>query len=102
MKRAKLLCLQNIRFFKDGQLLLAPSDSLVFVESITATIEMQKNDQKHDMVVHIWEDKLLCVQFYNGHASLIESGHIQIPHRILWSVQYGNMDGAIRSHSAKL
>jgi hypothetical protein len=52
MKRTKLLCLQNIRFFKDGQLLLAPSDNLKFADSVAVTFKMQKNDQKHDTVIH--------------------------------------------------
>jgi hypothetical protein len=42
MKRTKLLCLQNIRFFKEGQLLSAPLDNLEFADSIAMTFEMQK------------------------------------------------------------
>jgi hypothetical protein len=42
MKRTKLLCLRNIRFFKDGQLFLAPLDNLEFADSIVVTFEMQK------------------------------------------------------------
>jgi hypothetical protein len=61
MKRTKLLCLQNIRFFKDGQLLLAPSGNLEFTDSIAVTFEMQKNDQKHDTVIHgRTDDPILC------------------------------------------
>jgi hypothetical protein len=52
MKRTKLLCLCNIRFFKDGQLLSFPSDDLESAESVAVTFEMQKNDQKNDTVIH--------------------------------------------------
>jgi hypothetical protein len=52
MKRTKLLCLQNIRFFTDRQLLLAPLDNLEFADSVAMTFEMQRNDQKHDTVIH--------------------------------------------------
>ncbi len=42
MKRTKLLCLQNIRFFKDGHLLLVSSENLEFAGSVAVTFEMQK------------------------------------------------------------
>ena len=61
MKRTKLLCLQNIGFFKDGQLLLAPLDNLEFADSVAVTFEMQKKDQKHDTVIHGRTDNpILC------------------------------------------
>jgi hypothetical protein len=60
-ERTKLLFLQNIRFFKNGQLLLAPLDNLEFADSIAVTFEMQKNDQKHDTVIHGRTDgPILC------------------------------------------
>ncbi len=52
MKPTKLLCLRNIRFFKDGHLISAPSDSLELADSIAVMFEMQKNDKKHDTVIH--------------------------------------------------
>jgi hypothetical protein len=61
MKRTKLLCLQNIGFFKDGQLLLAPLDNLEFTDSIAVTFKVQKNDQKHDtMIQGRTDDPILC------------------------------------------
>ncbi len=61
MKRTKLLCLQNIRFFKEGHLLLALSDNLEFADSMAMTFKMQKNDQKHDTVIHgRTDDPVLC------------------------------------------
>ncbi len=43
-RHAKLLCLQNIRFFEDRHLILAPSADLESADSIAITFEMQKND----------------------------------------------------------
>ena len=51
MKRIKLLCLRNIRFFKNGHLLRAPSDDLEFADSVAMTFEMQKNEE-HETVIH--------------------------------------------------
>ncbi len=57
----KLLCLQNIRFFKDGHLILAPSIDLELADSVEITFEMQKNDSKYDTVIHGWTDNpVLC------------------------------------------
>ncbi len=62
MKRTKLLCLQNIRFFKDGHLLSTPLVNLEFADSVAVTFEMQKNDQKHETVIHGWtDDPILCL-----------------------------------------
>jgi hypothetical protein len=52
MKGTKLLCLRDIRFFKNGHLLPAPSDNLEFADSIAMTFEMQKNEEKHETVIH--------------------------------------------------
>ncbi len=61
MKRTKLLCLRNIRFFKNGHLLLAPSNDLEFAYSVAVTFEMQKNEEKHETVIHGWTDNpVLC------------------------------------------
>jgi hypothetical protein len=61
MKRTKLLCLRNIRLFKDGTLLLAPLDSLELANSVAVTFEMQKNDLKHNTVIHgRTDDATLC------------------------------------------
>jgi hypothetical protein len=43
--RTKLLCLQNIRFSKDGHLILAPSIDLELADSVAITSEMQKEQQ---------------------------------------------------------
>jgi hypothetical protein len=57
----KLLCLQNIRFFKDGHLILEPSANLESADSIAITFKMQKNDSKFDTVIHGWtDDPFLC------------------------------------------
>ena len=55
-KRTKLLYLQSIRFFKDGHLIPVPSDSLELADSIAVTFKIQKNDNKHDTVIHGWTD----------------------------------------------
>ncbi len=57
----KLLCLQNITFFKDGHLILVPSADLESADSIAITFEMQKNDSKFDTVIHgQTDDPVLC------------------------------------------
>ena len=61
MKRTKLLRLRNIRFFKDGRLISAPLDNLELADSVAVTFEMQKNDHKHETVIHGWtDDPVLC------------------------------------------
>jgi hypothetical protein len=52
MKCTKLLCLRNIRFFKDGHLISVPADSLELANSVAVTFEVQKNDNKHGTVIH--------------------------------------------------
>ncbi len=60
-RRTKLLCLQNIRFFKDRHLIPAPSANLESADSVAITFEMQKNDSKFDTVIHGWTDvPVLC------------------------------------------
>ena len=61
MKRTKLLCLCNIRLFKDGRLLSTPSDDLEFADSVAVTFEMQKNKMKHETIIHgRTDDPVLC------------------------------------------
>jgi hypothetical protein len=61
LKRMKQLCLQNIRFFKAGHLLLVPSDSLQLADSVVVTFEVQKNNMKQNTVIHgRTEDMTLC------------------------------------------
>jgi hypothetical protein len=62
IKRTKLLCLRNIRFFKDGQLILAPSYNLELADGMVVTFEMQNNnDQKHNTVIRRrTDDATLC------------------------------------------
>lgn len=60
-RRTKILCLRNIRFFKDGRLIPSPSQELESADSVTITFEMQKNDLKHDSVTHgASDDSVLC------------------------------------------
>jgi hypothetical protein len=54
----KLLCLQNIRFFKDGHLILAPSIDLELADSVAITFEMQKNNSKYHSDSQM--DRQLC------------------------------------------
>ena len=57
----KLLCLRNIRFFKDGHLISAPSASLELTNSVAITFEMQKNEDKFETVIHgRTDDPVLC------------------------------------------
>ncbi len=61
MKKTKLLCLRNIRFFKNGHLLPAPSDDLEFTDSIAMMFEMLKNEEKHETVIHSrTDDPVMC------------------------------------------
>jgi hypothetical protein len=56
-----VLCLQNIRFFKDKHLILVPSANLESADSVAITFEMQKNDSKFDTIIHSWtDDPVLC------------------------------------------
>ncbi len=53
--------MQNIRFFKDGDLIPAPSATLEWADSIAITFEMQKNDSKFDTVIYgQTDDPALC------------------------------------------
>ncbi len=57
----KLLCLQNIRFFKDGHLIPAPSADLESADSLAITFKMQKKDNKFDTVIHgCTDNSILC------------------------------------------
>ena len=61
MKCTKLLCLCNIRFFKDERLLSTPSANLQFADTVAVTFEMQKNEQKHETIIHgRTDDPVLC------------------------------------------
>ncbi len=51
-RRTKLLCLRNVRFFKDGRTITPPTLLLESADSVAITFEMQKNDRKHDTVTH--------------------------------------------------
>ena len=51
-QQTKLLCLRNIRFFKDGHFISAPSASLELTDSVAITFEIQKNDDKFELVIH--------------------------------------------------
>jgi len=51
-KRMRLLCLRNIRFFRDGLLMPTQSDILESADSVAITFEMQKNDLRHATVIH--------------------------------------------------
>ena len=91
MKRTKLLCLQNIRFFKDGCLLLALSDNLECADSVAVTFEMQKMTRNMIQSSMVEQKIPFCVQFCNGHASSIGSGHTRALWSILQSAQFGAM-----------
>ncbi len=60
-KHTKLLCLRNIRYFKDGHLMPTQSDDSESADSLTITFKMQKNDQMNDTVIHCrTDDSVLC------------------------------------------
>jgi hypothetical protein len=66
-RHTKLLCLQNIRFFKNGHLISAPSADLESADISAITFERQKNDSKFDTVIHGWtEDPVLCPVLQNA------------------------------------
>ncbi len=61
MKRTKLLCLRNIRFFRDGRLLQHSDDRLELADGVAVAFEMQKNDMKQETDIHGWtDDNIRC------------------------------------------
>jgi len=60
-KCTRLLCLRNVRFFRDGLLMPTQSDDLESADSVAFTFETQKNEEKHDTVIHgRTDDSILC------------------------------------------
>ena len=60
-RRTEILKLRNIRFFKDGRQVHAPSPNLHLSDSVSLTFEMQKNQEKSDTVTHGRTDhEFLC------------------------------------------
>lgn len=60
-RRTDILKLRNIRFFKDGKQVHAPSADLRLADSVSLTFEMQKNQEKFDTVTHGATDhEFLC------------------------------------------
>jgi hypothetical protein len=51
-RRTKILKLRNVRFFKDGRQVHAPSRDLCRANSVSLTFETQKNQEKFDTVTH--------------------------------------------------
>ncbi len=51
-QQTNILKLRNIRFFKDGKQVHASSPDLCLANSASLTFEMQKNQEKFDMVMH--------------------------------------------------
>jgi hypothetical protein len=49
-QRTGILCLRNLRFFKDGKLIEHNDPQLEFSDCISITFEMQKKDEKNDTV----------------------------------------------------
>ncbi len=97
-KRTKLLCLQGIRFFRDGHLISVPSADLKSADSVAITFEMQKNDMKYNTVIHgQTEDSVLCPS-YNGSDWLTELGLTQTQQAIHWYAQFGAMADSTRLH----
>ncbi len=60
-RRTDILKLRNIRFFKDGKQVHAPSPNLRLADSVSLTFEMQKNQEKFDTVTHgLTDHDFLC------------------------------------------
>ena len=60
-RRTKLLCLRNVRLFRDRRLISTPFTDLESADSVAITFEMQKNDEKHNTVIHgRTDDPTLC------------------------------------------
>jgi hypothetical protein len=99
MKCTKLLCLQM--FSNDRHLLSMPSDSLELANSQAVTFEMQKNDHKHDTVIHGWTDvATLCpVLQLAWLINWIE--HILVQNRTLQYVQFDAMANWSKNHHNK-
>ena len=91
MKRTKLLRLQNIRFFKYGCLVLAPSDNMEFANSVAVTFEMQKMKSNMRWSSTVRQTTQFCVQFCNWYDWSIGSEHIRALQRILQSAQFGSI-----------
>ena len=60
MKRTKLLCLWNVRFFKDGRLFSTPSANLEFADSVAVTFEIECPHKSNLLVVCL----LICSFFF--------------------------------------
>ena len=60
-RQTKQLCIRNIAFIKDGEVLKHNSPSLHLADCVSITFKRQKNDRKTDTVTQ-WRtaDKLLC------------------------------------------
>ena len=60
-KCTRLMCLRNVRFFRDGLLMPTQSNDLESADSVAIIFEMQKNDLNHDTVIHgRMDDSVLC------------------------------------------
>ena len=98
MKQTKLLWLCNIRFFKEGMLLLMPLDSLELTDSVTVTFEMPKNDLKHKTFIHGQkDDPILCPVKQWAHLVNWIWTYLGT-WRILQSVRFDTMTDVNRSH----
>ncbi len=59
--RTKILCLRNLRFFKNGRLFDHNDPSLKYANCINITFKMQKKDQKNDTTTQMASgDVTLC------------------------------------------
>ncbi len=60
-QRTEILCLQNIRFFKNGHLVKHNDPSLEYADCINVTFKMQKKDKKNDTTTQMASgDITLC------------------------------------------
>ncbi len=60
-QQTKILCLQNLRLFKNGRLVDHNNPSLEYADCINITFEMQKKDKKNNTTTQMASgDVTLC------------------------------------------
>jgi hypothetical protein len=100
-KCTKLLCLQNIRFFRDGHLISVPSADLESADSVATTFEMQKNDMMYNTVIHGRMDNPVLCPSCNRPKWSTEFELTQTRQAIHRYAQFGAMADSTRLHQCK-
>ena len=92
-----ILKMRNVRFFKHGIQLHAPSQLLESADSVSLMFEMQKNKRNTTQSHMVERITNRYVQFANGRKSLTESGGTLGPTKERRCRQYGGTIGSSTS-----